>query len=194
MSTPESVKVSLRSRLLTARAGLALPFREEASAVICRLLLTLPEVTAARAVLAYAAFGSEVDLDPALRPLIARGVGVFLPWVDGPDLRIARVRDLDADLAPGWRGVREPRASDRRPARPDRIHIALVPGVGFDRRGRRLGYGGGHFDRLLGRLRPGTPRIGVAFRAQVVEHIPALPHDVPVDAVVTEEGVERFGA
>jgi 5-formyltetrahydrofolate cyclo-ligase len=191
MSTPESVKAGLRSRLLTVRAGLAAPFREEASTEISRLVLTLPEVQAARALLAYAAFGSEVDLDDVLRTLMARGAGVFLPWVDGADLQVARVRDLEADLAPGWRGVREPRVSDRLPARPDRVQVALVPGVAFDREGHRLGYGGGHFDRLLARLRPGTPKIGVAFAVQVLDRVPAVAHDVPVDVLVTEEGIRR---
>jgi 5-formyltetrahydrofolate cyclo-ligase len=191
MGTPASVKASLRSRLLTARSSLPATVRQQASAEISRLLLTLPEVAPARALLAYAAFGSEVDLDPVLRTFIDRGVGVFLPWVEGPDLEIARVRDLDADLAPGWRGVREPRRSDRRAARPDRVQAALVPGVGFDRRGHRLGYGGGHFDRLLARLRPGTPRVGVAFAVQVLERVPALEHDVPMDVLVTEDGVHR---
>jgi 5-formyltetrahydrofolate cyclo-ligase len=191
MSTFASDKAGIRSRLLAARAALAASYREEASAEISRLLLTLPEVAAARALLAYAAFGSEASVDAALRVLIDRGVGVLLPWVDGPDLHLARVRDLDADLAPGWRGVREPRATTRRPARPDRVQAALVPGVGFDLHGGRLGYGGGHFDRLLAHLRHDTPRVGVAFATQIVERIPVLPHDIPVDVLVTEDGVHR---
>lgn len=191
MNTPGSVKAGLRSRLLAVRAGLATPYRDDASAEICQLLLTLPEVAEARALLGYASFGSEADIDTALATLAARGVGVFLPWVDGETLAITRVRDLDADLAPGWRGVREPRASDRRPARPDRLHAAVVPGIAFDRRGWRLGYGGGHFDRLLAQLAPGTPKVGVAFATQIIEQVPSEPHDVRVDLVVTEEGVHR---
>jgi 5-formyltetrahydrofolate cyclo-ligase len=145
----------------------------------------------ARAVLAYAAFGAEVDLDPVLRVLLRRGAGVLLPWVDGPTLGIARIRDLDADLAPGWRGVREPRVSGRRPARPDRVDAALVPLVAFDAAGHRLGHGGGHFDRLLARLAPGVPRIGVAFAVQQIPSVPSEAHDVPLDMVVTEAGVTR---
>ena len=191
MDTPVTVKAELRSRLLVVRADLGAPYRAEASAVVCSALLALPEVTRARAVLGYASFGSEVDVDQALAVLAADGAGVFVPWVEGGGLAIARVRDLDADLAPGWRGVREPRASERRPARPDRIHVALVPGVAFDRRGHRLGHGGGHFDRLLARLPPATPIVGVAFSAQVVGAVPVEPHDVPVDVLVTEQGVTR---
>lgn len=187
-------KAARRSQLLAARSALPAAERAAAQTAITEHLLTLPEVEQARAVLGYAAFGSEASVDTVLQVLLDRAVGVLLPWVDGHELRLARVRDLAADLAPGWRGVREPRGSSRRPARADRVHLALVPGVGFDRAGRRLGYGGGHFDRLLATLRPATPIVGVAFDLQVVDVLPAEPHDVRVDAVVTETGIHRTGA
>lgn len=191
MSTTGSVKSALRSRLLAARAGLAVPARRDASAEVCALLLTLPEVTAARALLAFAPFGSEVDVEPLLRDRLAAGVGVFLPFVQPQGIGIARVRDLAADLEPGWRGVREPRGAGRRAARTDRVQAAIVPGVGFDRAGHRLGYGGGFFDRLLARLRPDVPVVAVAFACQIVDAVPTEGHDVPVDVVVTEEGIIR---
>jgi 5-formyltetrahydrofolate cyclo-ligase len=183
-----AAKAALRARVLGARAALSAADRLAASAVIRDQLLALPGLASRKAVLGYAAFGSEVDLDAYLATLIARGVGVFLPWVEGEQLAVGRVRDLDADLAPGWRGVREPRASGRRPARPDRLHAAIVPGVAFDRSGNRLGYGGGHFDRLLGRLARDTLVVGVAYEAQLVARVPVEGHDRPVDVVVTEAG------
>jgi 5-formyltetrahydrofolate cyclo-ligase len=191
----EAEKSALRSRLLEARAALAAPERARAATVIHQHLARVPRLEGAKAVLGYAAFGSEVDLDPYLRTLIAQGVGVFLPWVEGTTLGVGRVRDLDADLVPGWRGVREPRASGRRPARPDRLHAVIVPGIGFDRRGNRLGYGGGHFDRLLARVARDTLVVGVAFEVQLVDAVPVAGHDRPVDVVVTEAGPhERISA
>ncbi|CAN5496300.1 5-formyltetrahydrofolate cyclo-ligase [soil metagenome] len=186
-------KATLRASLLTVRGAIPGPQRAAAAAEIRRRVGELPELADARAVLAYAAFGAEVDLDPWLQRLLDAGVGVFLPWVDGPSLGIARVRDLAADLAPGWRGVREPRAGRRRPARPDRLEAVVTPGVAFDRTGHRLGYGGGHFDRLLAELRPGVPVVGVAFERQLVDAVPTEPHDRRVDVVVTEEAVYRAG-
>lgn len=122
---------------------------------------------------------------------MAEGRGVFLPYVDRDDLGIARVTDLEGALAPGYRGVREPKAIGRRAANPQRCEIALVPGVAFDRDGGRLGYGGGHFDRLLARLRDATPVIGVAFGLQLVPTVPREEHDRAVDMVVTEEDALR---
>ena len=64
-----------------------------------------------------------------------------------------------------------------------------MPGVGFDSAGRRLGYGGGYYDRLIETLRPGTSLIALAFDAQVVDEIPAEEHDKKVDKIITETRV-----
>jgi 5-formyltetrahydrofolate cyclo-ligase len=153
--------------------------------------MTLPEVTAARVLLAYAPTPREVDIDPLLRERIAAGTRLLLPWVDGEGLHLGTVGDLDADLSPGWRGVREPRVDARFAVAPEQVEAALVPGVGFDRSGHRLGYGSGHFDRLLARLRRATPLIGVAYACQLVEEVPAEGHDVAVGVIVTEAGLVR---
>jgi len=182
-------KAALRHRLLAARAALSGEQRARDSAAVCARLIALPELRGARAVLAYAAFGSEIDLDAFLVQLLAREVGVFLPWVDGQGLGIARISDLTADLAPGWRGVREPRGL--RAASPDRLDAIVVPGVGFDAAGGRLGYGGGHFDRLIADLRPGTPVVGVAHDVQLVDAVPLEPHDRRADVVVTPTSILR---
>lgn len=190
MQEGEIAKAGLRTRLLAARAALPTASRVEASAAVCARLAGLRELLGARAVLGYAAFGAELDIDAFLLGLLERDIEVFLPRVDGSELTIAGVADLTADLAPGWRGVREPRARGR-PARPDRIDAVVAPGVAFDTRGRRLGYGGGHFDRLLARLRPGVPVVGVGFDEQVIAEVPVEPHDRLVDVVVTPTRVLR---
>jgi 5-formyltetrahydrofolate cyclo-ligase len=184
-------KASLRSRFLAARAALSDVQRAESSAAVCRRLGMLGELEPARATLGFATFGTEPSIDAHLETLLERGHGVFLPWVDGDELGIARVRDLDADLVPGWRGVREPRASGRRRARPDRLDAAIVPGVAFDRQGHRLGYGGGHFDRLLAQLNADAVVVGVCFAVGLAEQLPTEEHDRGVDLVVTEDEVVR---
>lgn len=185
-------KTVLRARLRAARAALGDDRRRAASAAITRRLADLPELAGARSVLGYAAGPAEVDLDPWLAGRIARGDAVWLPWVDGPRLRLGAVDDLGA-LVPGWRGVREPHHEPGAPgADPAVVDAAVVPGLGWDAAGGRLGQGGGHVDRLLARLRPGVPVVGVAFAVQVVAPgVPREPHDVDVDVVVTEEGVLR---
>jgi 5-formyltetrahydrofolate cyclo-ligase len=76
------------------------------------------------------------------------------------------------------------------PADPGRVGFALTPGVAFDRRARRLGYGGGFYDRLLaGGLPEGTPLVSGAFEVQIVDEVPTDPHDASVDFVITEKEV-----
>lgn len=187
-------KKSLRERTLAERAALSEPVRAEASAAIAARLGALPELARARAILGYAAFGTEVDLEPYLATRLAGGSQIYLPWVDGEELRVAPVPDLDHALAPGWRGVREPSRHWRRDTDARVLDAVVVPGVAFDRRGHRLGYGGGHFDRVLARLRPGTFVVGVAFDAQLVDAVPVADHDVPVNVVVTESYTVRADA
>lgn len=177
-----SEKISLRTRLLAARDAVG-PL-DEASAAVCRRLRTLPELALVRVVLGYAATPREVAVDTALRTLLSGGVTVCLPWVQGTALGVGAVHSLD-DLAPGWRGVREPRLDRRRQLRPTALDAVIVPGVGFDRSGNRLGYGGGHFDRLLAKVRRDAVVIGVALDVQIVTAVPAESHDRPVDVVVT---------
>jgi 5-formyltetrahydrofolate cyclo-ligase len=182
-------KARIRREALARRDALALDARARASAAIRDRLLDLDAVTGARTLLGFASFGTEVQLDPLLRDRIGHGVGVFLPYIASmspPVLEVVRVTDLDHDLVPARMGIREPRPHRRRPARVDRLDVVIAPGVAFDSAGRRLGYGAGFYDRLLPRLRPGTPVIAVAFATQVVDAVPATPRDVPVDVIVTE--------
>lgn len=185
-------KATVRARGLAARAALSDAARREASAIIVRRLLGMPQLAASRTVAGYAPTGREVDIEGFLTDRVARGFGVFLPFVDGEDLGISRIGDLTTDLAPGWRGVREPvRDRRRRPARADRIEAFVVPGAAFDSAGARVGYGGGHFDRLLARAGAGAHVVGVAFDVQLVDHVPADAHDVRMQWLVTERRTRR---
>jgi 5-formyltetrahydrofolate cyclo-ligase len=73
------------------------------------------------------------------------------------------------------------------------LDLVVVPGVAFDRRGARVGYGGGFYDRLLPRLRAGVPPIAIAFALQIVPEVPEGGMDRRVDAIVTEDEVIRCG-
>jgi 5-formyltetrahydrofolate cyclo-ligase len=187
-------KAELRTRLLRARAQMEPAIRAEASAAIRRRLEGLPELTAPQTVCAYGAVGDEVDIDDFLRALLAAGTAVCLPWVAERGLGVSRIRDLDGDLAAGFAGLREPPPQRREPVRPDELDAVIAPGVGFDRRGNRLGYGGAYFDGLIGELRPGTPVVGVGYEAQITDAIPVTSHDRRVTVLATEAGAWRASA
>lgn len=185
-------KSRLRAAVRAARDGVA--DIQAASAAVSRRLEVLPELAVVRTVVGYAATAREVSIDAALRSLLARGVTVCLPWVQGPSLGIGRIEDLEADLTAGWRGLREPVPGRRLPLRPSAVDAVLVPGLAFDRAGNRLGHGGGHFDRLLGQVGRSAVLIGIAHDVQVVDAVPVEAHDRPVDVVVTPSRTLRTRA
>jgi 5-formyltetrahydrofolate cyclo-ligase len=111
---------------------------------------------------------------------------VVVPRVDvsARMLTLHAIDSLEHAIEPGYRGIPEPRAETPQ-VHPDDVTLALVPGVAFDAAGRRLGYGGGYYDRLLPLIARDVPRVAGAFDLQVVDHVPAAAHDHAVDVVVT---------
>jgi 5-formyltetrahydrofolate cyclo-ligase len=186
-------KLALRRQVLASRDALPADVRAAASAAIAKRMSALPEFTAARAVLLTLAFRSEWDTLPLVHAALARSKTVVVPRVDLQTrmLELHSIADPDRDVVPGHLDIPEPRPERPRVPR-EAVDFVLVPGVAFDLDGRRLGYGGGYYDRLLPLLAPGAPRVAGAFDVQIVEHVPAAPHDVRVDAIVTESRlVER---
>jgi len=180
-------KAALRRSVRDARRAMSSEQRREASAAICTRLRLLPELLTVRVVLVYAAANSEVDIEPAANELRRRGVRTLYPRVRGEDLDLVPVGNTDP-LVAGHRGIREPLGQS---ADLSLVDAVVVPGVAFDLRGRRLGQGGGHYDRLLPRIGD-AHRVGVAFACQVVPRIPDEPHDIGMDVLITDRVVHRF--
>jgi 5-formyltetrahydrofolate cyclo-ligase len=181
-------KASVRRLVLSRRTRLDEAQRAAAGGGVAEAVLSLPEVTGASAVLGFASFGTELPTDPTMDALLAAGKRLLLPYVDGRRLCAAEVSSV-ADLAPGYRGIREPIL--RTPVDLDAARAVLVPGVAFDASGRRLGYGGGFYDGLLADVPREVPRIGLCFDLQIVEEVPAGDGDERVELIVTERRVIR---
>ncbi|MBV9757935.1 MAG: 5-formyltetrahydrofolate cyclo-ligase [Alphaproteobacteria bacterium] len=125
----------------------------------------------------------EIDIRPLLTALAERGNPVVLPVTPARgELLTFRRWQPGAPLVAGRFGTVHPEGEERQP------DVLLVPLLAFDRAGRRLGYGGGFYDRTLAAL-PGATAIGCAFAAQEVEQVPAGPGDARLDAVATELGI-----
>jgi 5-formyltetrahydrofolate cyclo-ligase len=179
-------KNSVRRLALLARSKVPAAEREAAAAAVAGTVAALPEVSGARAVMAFASFGGEIGTDPLLERLLADGHQVLLPYVDGERLAAAEITSL-ADLVPGFRGIREP--ARREPV--SGAGAAVVPGVAFDESGGRLGYGGGFYDRFLATIDRSVPIVGICLDAQIVKAVPREVHDRTVDVIVTERRVIR---
>lgn len=182
------MKSLLRKQLLEARQALSPGARQAQSQAIMRRLGTLAPFRSAHVVLAYSALPAEVDVAPLLLASLAQGKVVGLPRVDGPRLDPRRWIPTES-LVRGRFGVWEP-APSATPLAPESLDLVLVPGVGFDHEGHRLGFGQGFYDRFLATL-PTAFRVGLAFREQVVPQLPVTSKDIGMDWVVTPDEVHR---
>jgi 5-formyltetrahydrofolate cyclo-ligase len=191
VETPSERKRTLRSRAVAARAELPPAVLAEASAAVTQRVLDLPEVERSRTVAAFISYGTELATRPLLDALTDRGVAVLLPvLLDDDDLAWRRYAGPDR-LVPGRRGLLEPAADAAGDAAVETVDAVVVPGVCYDLSGRRLGRGGGSYDRALARLPAGVPRIAVALDSEVVPELPAEEHDERVDVIVTPTRVLR---
>ncbi len=183
---PADINDTLRRQAFTQRDALDRDWRRQAARTIARHALELPELQNVQPVGGYWPIRSEVDPRPIMRALLKRGQTVALSQILHPRLSWREWRPGDV-LVKGGFGVREPG-----PDAPECFPRALlVPLAAFDRRGSRLGYGKGHFDRTIAALIELHPvlAIGLAYSAQEVPSVPAEPHDRRLDLIVTEIGV-----
>jgi 5-formyltetrahydrofolate cyclo-ligase len=182
-------KRRLRREVLSMRDALHEGIRVPAGDAITQRVLSLPEVVAAKHVMAFWSFGSEVPTLPLLTALSDRGVRVALPRIEDGDLEVRAWSPGDPMTETSF-GALEPAEGAR--VDPGALDVVVVPAVAFDRHGRRVGYGGGFYDRFLPRLRLEAARIGIAYAVQVLDRdLPSGAFDQPVDAVVTEVEVVR---
>jgi 5-formyltetrahydrofolate cyclo-ligase len=176
-------KAELRDRMRSLRDAIPPQERARLGARIEHRLLALPAVREAETITAFWSFGSEVTTASLIERLATADRRVLLPYLDGGEMHMAVYRPGEPVVPSGY-GAMEP--ADRAPVPPQEIDVCLVPGLAFDPRGFRVGYGGGYFDRYLPRLDPRAVRIGLAFHLQVVPSVPHGRSDQPVDLVVTD--------
>ncbi|MFD4908086.1 5-formyltetrahydrofolate cyclo-ligase [Kitasatospora purpeofusca] len=202
-------KGELRTRLLSERRALPAEARERAAEALAGHAGALAaaavpigeagatgEAGAAATVAAYVSVGAEPGTRPLLDALRARGLRVLLPVLLADN-------DLDwaeyagpAALAPAGRGLLEPVGGRLGPEAVTDAGLVLLPGLAVDRRGLRLGRGGGSYDRVLARLERAGARPVLAvllYEHELLERVPAEPHDRPVDLALTPSGAHRLG-
>jgi 5-formyltetrahydrofolate cyclo-ligase len=187
----EEAKAALRIQARAARASLDHEERADAAVEAARHFFDGIVLQAGDVVAAYWRIRDELDCQPILVKLMDSNQTVVLPVVLGPEQPLdLRVWEQGASLYESGFGTLAP--SELAPkAEPD---IVIMPLLGFDDRGTRLGYGGGYYDRTLASMTKKPKLVGLAFAAQELDRIPREKHDVPLDAIVTEAGVRYFGA
>lgn len=188
----EAAKLALRDQLVTARGRLPVAEIASRAQAVSDLLLAAPEVRRAATVAAYVSVGREPGTGILLDALSAAGKRIILPLLQ-PDNDLDWATYAGADsLAPAGRGLLEPLTPPLGPEAVATADVVVVPGLAVDRTGLRLGRGGGSYDRALGRVPVGTFTCVVLNDDEVLDAVPAAPHDRRVTAAVTEHRLLRF--
>ena len=182
------VKVVQRAALGAARRALAPETVAAASGSIAARLSQLPLFIQSPALLLYSASADEVDTRSIRDAADRLAIPVYYPRLDRErkDIEFMRVVPGEALHAGPW-GIDEPRGGERFEAGAE--GLLVVPGIGFDRSGTRLGRGGGHYDRAIRRYRPPAIVVALGFAFQVVASLPRFEWDEAVDVIVTEREV-----
>jgi 5-formyltetrahydrofolate cyclo-ligase len=183
-------KSALRRRMAAIRDAIPADERNVKSEAIARQLADWEWFRQARTILAFLSTRSEVLTAPIVAVALAAGKAVGAPrtLLAERHLDFRLVRGEQDELALGPFGILEPTA-DLPPIDPAAADMVLVPGLAFDARGYRLGYGGGFYDRLLAGPAANAAAVGLAFEEQVVERVSHTKRDLPVDWVVTERRI-----
>ena len=190
MMYSDSDKAELRREMKARRKALAAEEKSAADAAVCEKLKARSDIVEmidpfdfGGALAVYLAAPDEINIDPYIEYMLQVGVEVVAPRWNGETYELAKLKGLDEkDLRRGPMGIREPVAADI--VEPKDVYAWIIPGLAFTRGGKRLGYGGGWYDRFLASAQKGAVKIGVAHPFQIVDDLPAEPHDIPLTDVV----------
>ena len=182
----QQAKALLRQQVLAQREALPSDARRSAELAIEKRVFALAQYQHAKCIMAYMSFGMEMDMTAIVEAAIWSGKKLVLPRVNRATktLSLHRVENM-ADLIAGVWGIREPRA-DLPTVTIDAIDLVLMPGVAFDLKGNRLGYGAGFYDKLLAHADARPTRVAATFDCQLVDAVPTDAHDQRVHVLITE--------
>ncbi len=184
MMNSSNDKAGIRRGMKARRRALAADEKAAADAAVCEKLKArygIGEMTdppnRGGPLAVYLASPDEINIDPYIEYMLRAGVEVAAPRWNGDAYELAKLKGLDGkSLRRGPMGIREPVDADI--VEPEKIHAWIIPGLAFTRDGKRLGYGGGWYDRFLASAQKGAVKIGVAYPFQIVDDLPAEPHDI----------------
>ena len=188
--TRKEEKQRLRTVIRAEEKKLSAKYKTASSAAICARILGMPEYRDAETVFCFVGRQHEIDTTPLLADALASGKRLCVPLcVDKGSMELRQITDL-AQLIPGSYGIQEPPA-DAPVVSVDDVDLSVIPCMTCDHGGRRLGFGGGYYDRFLSAYRAAA--VLVCRERLIREELPVEPHDMPVPWVVTERGLYEDG-
>lgn len=186
------MKKELRNELRARLSAISCAARHERSIFACQRLIALPEFRTASSIMIFLSTAQEIDTSAIALAAWASGKRVLVPKVSYEQRRMIPVtlESLTEHIAHDAMGIREPIGG--MPATVGELDLVIVPGLGFDQHGNRLGRGAGFYDRFLSHREYRAVSCALAFEDQVFPQLPHDEHDMRVHVLVTDAAVRRF--
>ncbi|NSW90638.1 MAG: 5-formyltetrahydrofolate cyclo-ligase [Firmicutes bacterium] len=187
-------KKLIRQEILNLRGSLSSEEVNKKSRMIFNKLMTMEIYCNSKIIMCYMDFKNEVKTEGFIKTSLQKEKRIAVPLIDTDmngkkGIVPCEIYNMDYELEKGILGILEPKKEFKRVLNPEDIDLVIVPGIAFDLRKNRIGYGAGYYDRFLTSIRRDCLKIGVAFELQIVNEITAEAHDVPLDMIITEKRV-----
>jgi len=187
-------KAQLRSKLQNGLLGVGAEQRERKSHLACERLIATEQFQTASTVMLFLSLPHEVDTSEAILAAWQSGKTVAVPKVSWEQRHMipVQINSLDTDISTHASGLRHPTSGVPVPF--GEIDLVVTPGLGFDRKGNRLGRGGGYYDRFFAHEQLKACKCGFAFAEQLIDSVPVTDHDQAIDMLITDAEIMHFEA
>lgn len=184
-------KKDIRKKILETRKGMDPMEVDRLSHRIISSLLKVTEFKNSKNVMAYLSFDNEVDSQELIKYCKEQGKRIFIPYCkkEGYKMIPTEIKDIKKEVIRNKFGYMEHKLEYLRPANIEDMDIIILPGVAFDKKCYRIGYGSGYYDRFLKNVKDKIPTIGLSYDFQILSTVQVEDFDVPLDYVITEKRI-----
>ncbi|OAA92120.1 5-formyltetrahydrofolate cyclo-ligase [Clostridium ljungdahlii] len=179
-------KSIIRKKMKEERNKLSNLQKEKLDNSVLQKVIESEEYNKANSIFIFVSYGSEVDTHRIIKKALKQGKNIYVPKVISKEDGMIAVRIHDfSELKSGAYGILEPEDTKSK-VEESSIDLCYIPGVAFDKRGGRVGYGGGYYDRFFKKLREDSQKIALAYRFQVLDEVPMEEHDMFIDGIISD--------
>ncbi|MDP4143096.1 MAG: 5-formyltetrahydrofolate cyclo-ligase [Bacillota bacterium] len=186
-------KIAVRKYIRDKRKTLPQAEKSQYDVLIYNEVINSDFYKNAKNIFIYVSYKDEVDTHKIIECMLNDGKIISVPKVISKELgmKAVRINGFQDLTEKGSFGILEPKAESEEISE-DSIDLLLMPGLAFDLKGGRIGYGGGFYDRFLNYVREDAFRIALCYNLQIIDKVPLEPSDEPIDGLITETGVHNF--
>lgn len=141
-------------------------------------------------IMIFVSFRNEIYTHDLIKKLLEENINIYVPYIDKNDdeMKISHITNFANDLKPGVFGILEPKEQLRTDINlKEKLDLIIVPGLVYSKKGYRIGYGGGYYDKFLSSITGDVKKVGIVYSNLVVDKLPVDSYDIPVDLIITDK-------